>query len=349
MKKEKRKTNKAIEKAKEGYKKNFGEIFALAFVFFLICLICISPIFLGLIFVFLTIGLIMAPSFLSLQANLPAIIKGEGLSHKRALSYFGGYFQSYFGIYRLLIGFLKALGIGMAFFALAYFLGFAIFYPTNAIFKADVDSFLSLISQNKASQAYDLLYSSSALSYFLAITSSIGVCFGTLTFFHHFYIHSMNAYVRGIFINAGRGFSQAVFRSGYSKLRRAYLKDHFSSNWLFYVLLPASFILGTTLVLLFTSNLNYVLAGGLAMEALFFSFYSPYFLLWLGEIKDKYAKRYYAHSITMLEETLARMRLENVAPEIIEGMENSIAQAKKSLEEEESKDKGKSENEKSPD
>ncbi len=317
------------------YRENLPECLALSFSFLVLASAGIALGLLGAIVFLVSIPLIWIPTYFAMQSNLQHIERGDGLSSLRFFRLFGMYYVRYFGVYRLFIGTLKALAVGAICFFAFYLFGFPIAYGLFPAFHSDMDVISSLLNEGKTQDLLNFLYSSTPLLTFTSLCLAFAFLGGSLMYFHHVFIHSLNVYVRSSFPDSPVGFSNRIFLSGYRRIHWNYLKGFFRANPFLYPLLVIGFVGGVALVLPFSKEPTYVVCAGLGMETFLLSFYLPYFFFWGSKDATSRYFFFYRESLFLAEQYLHELQSHGGSDEEIKELSENIENAKKTVEEKE--------------
>lgn len=342
-------------KALSDIKGNLSKTLPSVLSYFIIGLLAIALMFLSSLLSYLLMPLVIIPFAFAVSGCLASFPKGGELSNRALFSGYKAYFSlPYYGSYRVVNSYLKALIIGGVASMFLYYILMALFAANNPMFLEEMQSFENMVISGQTNTALDLLNNGSYLPTFV-ITVSVLEMGSTAVLFVLFLLAEMpNPFFR----NTIRGLNSR----GIAYLKRAinlktggeYRKTLLKCFWPAFVAIPVFFVIGCVVGYYLPFDFsalertNLMLASGYGGMFLSFAILLPYLVYCSDALVERYSGTAKEMAFEMTQEAIKMAEAQrNYQEEALRQMQQELDEAKRQAEEAK-QDLGKSEDNQNP-
>ena len=323
------------------FKKHLSYSFAYGAFFAFIVLSCFVLAFFLPFTLFITIPIIIIPFafafqyITSMDNNIP--VENNSFSLKKFFVVARGYFTpQMFGVYRLLEGLLKSIGI---FFGVYLFSGLVLI-ETIAMNDPEILSLISSIENmtdmaNIENEILNVVMQNETVINCLYIALAIAIFPALLMFLHHIGTHSIKIHLSVASLQKiPMREVHFVHRLGFPTFRKQFYKDYYKTVWWFIPSMAILYYSGMTLsyFFLYKTPFEMGIVGG-ALVLLFLSFAAPYYFSCIETLFFKYQTNYIKASISQSVKTLNELKAQKqMSEEEAKELEQYINQTNELLE-----------------
>lgn len=313
------------------FKKDYRKTLAASFTFLMIEIMVIAVAFAFSYSLLISIPFVLIPCFFALQMSVSSYKGGAPLSSRVFFRFFGLYFNPaapFYGVYRVCISLLKAIGVAL----LASFLVGGIYYyiavSADSSFIDAINKFSSLLESGTNQEFMDFMTTNEPILMYQRVVLLSSYGFGLYEFIHSLSVNSFNPYVRMGLQGASSRLANSIFVGGLRQIRKSFYKDYYGALWLGILLLVGGYLTGVGVGFIWFSDFERLFVLGLAGSALFTFAYIPYLLNVIELLATRYEKGFVEYSINMAKQTLDRLKAEqNLSEKEIKDMEEQLQQA----------------------
>ncbi|MCQ2742910.1 MAG: hypothetical protein MJ239_06445 [Bacilli bacterium] len=343
----------SLSKAAWGqYKKNISSYLALSFVLLLVGAVIlaveITLSFYGmsgtLIF---TIPFIFIPFVFAVQYSMTHVRSGENISSKLIGGGWVRYMNiasPYFGSYRVIVSFLKALLSYMAPYFVTAMIYIAVKSATDSSFVEAINKVYEMLKDESISvtKIYEYIASSREILGIYVCASGVGYGVASYIFIRSVFINSASTYIRGMMLG-GRAHprvANAIFQYGFRSIRREYFKEYYKAMWPLIPLLIIGFVGGYIIpcVLPVEIDITALPAFGFAGQLVLVAFFVPYAFEVQQILTFTYANNYSKASLDLAKMNLNQLKAaQQMSEEQSKEIEDQIKQAEAKMKEAEEK------------
>ena len=319
--------------AKRKLKAGFAAVSANAFVLFLLCSIAAASSILSTFLVAAAIAFLVLP-FLFAFTHLMVGYTEKGLmpDNRMTLHYFGLYFSpQYYGVYRVLINMLKAMG----FFMGALWLS-GIVYGIAA-YASDPQFAELLIGAGEAylNNDYETLLSimnTTEIVHYTNICNLIATGVGVCAFAYFIGNYGMNPFLRYYSSALDHGLAGAFYNRYYALSKKKFHRLYWKRGYGVYIVLPLSYAIPATVVSFFPELGPFATAIALGCFGLALSIYTPYLIALATEFWDRHTKNILRAQSQLADEMYERAAsLPGIGEEELETLRQNYEKAKAHL------------------
>jgi len=312
------------------YKKEIGKIWPTGLNVFFVSVGIIAVAFWlpgSLYFTLPTIGMLF---FFAYQLSLSYVRKGSAMGNRQFSSFLGAYFRMpFFGCYRIIRNLFLSFLFSLVFGILVGFIYFEIADALSPAFQADWLVFVNDYSQNKMTEAYEVLAASESLAGWqnaVALVEMVAIYFA---FILYMAFYGLNPYLRSVIMGASPRVSNAIFVGGIHQAK-GFWGDYFKTLWPLFALAILGYGGGFALTHVFLSDAAHSAVGGVAGSILLLTPFLPYYFESAGLLMEKYRQAFSDYSITLAQRTLKQLEdAKQMSEEEAAEIKKSIDEAKK--------------------
>jgi len=313
------------------FKKDYRKNLAASFTFLMIEIMVIAVAYAYSFSLIVTVPFLLIPFFFALQMSVSSYKGGAPLSSRVFLRFFGLYFSPstpFYGVYRVFLCLLKALGVAFLSSLLIGGVYYSIAVSVDPSFLASVDQLGSIIESGTSQDLYDFLASNGPIMLYqrVLILSSYGL--GFYMFVHALSVNTLNPYVRMALQGAPSRVANGIFGGGFKEIRRGFYKEYYKSLWPGILLLVGGYLAGIGFGLVWFTDPDRLFVLGLAGSGLFTFAFIPYLLDVVELLATRYEKNFAEYSLNMAKRTLDQLKAERqLSDKEISDMEDQLKRA----------------------
>lgn len=288
----------------------------------------------------LIVPFLVLPLFYSFHIMHTGFSAGKRLTFSNSLKFFSLYFKkpnsSSFSFISTLGRTLLVFFISNFFITVITGVVFYNIYPD--LFDLVISEFLSGAVTGNFDGVY-LLISENLEIYttFTLIIELSSFCIASFVFLHYMSFNSLSIYLRLYMRGSPVSFINSVFKYTVKKNKKQITKDYFLLLWPFYVLFFIGVLGSIPLLLLYTTNVNFIVIVALACGVLLSCLFFPLYFSSKEAIFEKYQLAFQTNSFVVAEELLNRIQAKiNISEEESDEIRNTINNIKNQKEQESS-------------